>query len=463
MNCLRHRTARKVATIAGQPIQQIAGATGWRPNGALEAFCRGARPRQILQAVGFLLGIAFAGQLVAQSPDRAEERKQRLLKHAESLIAGTLPSPQQLRPQSVLPERPKPPQEDTPLFRPPIRRVQLAAHPRPPAEATQQRKQQLLSHAETLIAGKLPSQRDLRSQQAHAESPPPSPVTPSTQPTPQRTQPPIRRIPLAAHPSPQPELPFGQAPALAVVAGPQPMLEVPATPRSTPAASQSAQPSPQKNKPIPGHLAGYPGLIQEQSPPLPVEPPQASAPVREVEKPAELSVVESGALPSQEPEALPAETPPALESVDGPEAMPWFGPGPAYASRPSLDIRPRYLEEDEEGLVPVGLVPAEELPADTSGLPTVPTQGQVLTSYAIDIRPVDICASARFAHKPLYYEDKYLERFGSAPGVLRHADCARSGVHFLWSTATIPLHFWHVRPWECVSTDCLVRTQSCCH
>jgi hypothetical protein len=120
-------------------------------------------------------------------------------------------------------------------------------------------------------------------------------------------------------------------------------------------------------------------------------------------------------------------------------------------SRQWLDVRPRTLHE------PSTIVPAADLPPDTSQLPAAPRIPELIQLYAANLHCADFCASATFCHQPLYFEDRLLERHGVSHGIFRCLPPVQSGFHFLGRTAMLPAAVLHDRPCSCVRNECICR------
>lgn len=115
-----------------------------------------------------------------------------------------------------------------------------------------------------------------------------------------------------------------------------------------------------------------------------------------------------------------------------------------------LDIRPRSLEEQQA-------VPVTELPKDTSGLPPSMGEPQLAPLYTTDLQPADFCAAASFYHRPLYFEDYYLERYGISRGLCGRIPPVHSGISFLAHTLGLPVSMIHEPPHSCVRSGCICR------
>lgn len=108
-----------------------------------------------------------------------------------------------------------------------------------------------------------------------------------------------------------------------------------------------------------------------------------------------------------------------------------------------LDIRPRSIEGQ------MGTLVAEsDLPEDTSGLPDLHS-----ASLAYVHRQQTNCQngyyrSGIFCHRPLYFEDPYLERCGQLTACLRRVPSVHSTAHFLWKTSGFPVSLAVDPPWQ---------------
>jgi hypothetical protein len=149
-------------------------------------------------------------------------------------------------------------------------------------------------------------------------------------------------------------------------------------------------------------------------------------------------------------QSLPA---PAGEAVGG-----WnhdvAPPSTPVATRNWLDIRARTIDDQRTR------IRRDELPEDVSKMEDRPETPLWIDLYAAELRPVDFCASARIFHKPLYFEDRYLERLGVSRGLLGHVPPLRSGVHFMASAALLPLKVLHDPPHRCVGSPCTCQCRS---
>lgn len=106
-----------------------------------------------------------------------------------------------------------------------------------------------------------------------------------------------------------------------------------------------------------------------------------------------------------------------------------------------IDIRPRTIAVDDRSIVP-----SQSLPNDVSRLPPWSTFPSAVNLYASDLEARDFWRGASVCYRPLYFEDRCLERYGSITGVLRHAPVVRAGLHFTWSGLTLPLSVVHYPP-----------------
>jgi hypothetical protein len=140
------------------------------------------------------------------------------------------------------------------------------------------------------------------------------------------------------------------------------------------------------------------------------------------------------------PEPTPVTTSTIISQVDS------LSVGKPSLSR--LDIRPRSIEN------PDLLVPP---PKDTSGLMAASGPPQIESLYNTDLGPANFCASASFYHRPLYFQDFYLERFGISRGLFGRIPPLRSGINFLGHTAALPLSMFHHPPHSYMSSGCIYR------
>lgn len=127
--------------------------------------------------------------------------------------------------------------------------------------------------------------------------------------------------------------------------------------------------------------------------------------------------------------------------------------GKSASSRSWLDIRP-YTIGDHPDKVERGT-----LPEDISKMEAPPQTPRAVQLYESSFQPQDFCASFRFWHRPLYFEDRKLERYGISPGFLGHVPPVRSGVHFLGSFSLLPVRAWQTPPHRMVPTPCNCRCQ----
>jgi hypothetical protein len=113
-----------------------------------------------------------------------------------------------------------------------------------------------------------------------------------------------------------------------------------------------------------------------------------------------------------------------------------------------LDIRPHTVGDD-----PVQ-VERDKLPKDVSEMETQPQTPRAIQLYEASYQPRDFCAGARFMHKPLYFEDQQLERYGVSPGLLGHVPPLRAGAHFLGSFLLLPAKALKTPPHRMVPSAC---------
>jgi hypothetical protein len=125
---------------------------------------------------------------------------------------------------------------------------------------------------------------------------------------------------------------------------------------------------------------------------------------------------------------------------------------PSEAPPQWLDVRPRTLDKDHASIIPV-----HDLPADTSHLPPQSQIPELIELYSFELHRVDFCASAAFCHRPLYFEDRLLERYGISHGIFRCVPPVQSGFCFLSRTALLPVNMLHERPCSCVRSECICK------
>ena len=114
----------------------------------------------------------------------------------------------------------------------------------------------------------------------------------------------------------------------------------------------------------------------------------------------------------------------------------------APLSMATVDISPRDLEGQ--------LLFEADLPTDCNKYRDTPTMYSALEASA----PAAPCllrswASAQFCHRPLYFEERALERCGVSHGVWQ---TPKSAVRFFGGTVLLPLKMWCLPPCTCVKT-----------
>ncbi|WP_253153952.1 hypothetical protein [Stieleria tagensis] len=178
--------------------------------------------------------------------------------------------------------------------------------------------------------------------------------------------------------------------------------------------------------PQPRPAAGGPVLDDPSAPFVPVPRRELAAPLPEQDSAANLESIEVR-------QAAPSPMPAARQQVARRSERPW------------LDIRPRGVAPDA-----TTLLPADQLPPDTSGMPLPPQTPQLVQLYQADLKLCDIWAGASFCHQPLYFEDQNLERLGTTGRCLQCCPPLHSAVDFVWSTGTLPISVILQRPCSCV-------------
>ncbi len=182
-------------------------------------------------------------------------------------------------------------------------------------------------------------------------------------------------------------------------------------------------------------LVSFPSVITAKEPAFRVS---LAADVALSQQPSDSSLPQAPIV-SGDPESLPSPATPNRNRD-------------TISSRVWMDIRPRSLEPAR-----LGRITTDELPADESGLSALPDSPQRVQIYRVDLQIGDVCAGARFHHRPLYFEDQKLERSGVVSGVLGHVPAVRSGLHFASSAAALPLHMLKEPPHQCVTSGCVCR------
>ena len=115
---------------------------------------------------------------------------------------------------------------------------------------------------------------------------------------------------------------------------------------------------------------------------------------------------------------------------------------PASTPVPWLDIRPRSLDAEHQ------LVRASELPADTSALTAAQSTATWMQCYRADFALSDFIRGASFCHRPLHFEDPYLERYGRPLKCMARCPLAHSSVHMIWKTSLAPVSVALDPPWQ---------------
>ncbi|MCC9603438.1 hypothetical protein LOC67_23055 [Stieleria sp. JC731] len=108
-----------------------------------------------------------------------------------------------------------------------------------------------------------------------------------------------------------------------------------------------------------------------------------------------------------------------------------------------LDIRPRNIESEQQELIAT-----EELPQDDSELPVVNSIQHIYTAARSDFVLRDFMWSGTFCHRPLYFEDPYLERYGMATGCLHRVPAVQSAANISWKTTLLPVSLAFDPPWQ---------------
>lgn len=111
-----------------------------------------------------------------------------------------------------------------------------------------------------------------------------------------------------------------------------------------------------------------------------------------------------------------------------------------------LDIRPREIDGDG------AIVPTDQLPEDTSELAPEETIASLVGLHHADLQLTDIWSGASFCHRPLYFEDARLERYGCISGPLDRWPSVHSAIHFGWKTGVLPIRMAMERPRSCVKS-----------
>ena len=107
-----------------------------------------------------------------------------------------------------------------------------------------------------------------------------------------------------------------------------------------------------------------------------------------------------------------------------------------------LDIRPRSIGPERE------LVEVAEIPGDTSELPAVDPIATWTHCYRADYALSDFICGASFLHRPLHFEDPYLERYGRTIDCTKRWPAAHSSFHMIWKTSTLPISLAIDPPWQ---------------
>lgn len=113
-----------------------------------------------------------------------------------------------------------------------------------------------------------------------------------------------------------------------------------------------------------------------------------------------------------------------------------------------LDIRPKSLANPSE-------LNEGPRPKDISGMRDPDGVPRAVQLYEARLQRKDLCASSRFYHRPLYFEDQKLERYGASPGMLGRMPPVRSGVHFFGSVVLLPAKMVRTPPHHYVPTPCV--------
>ncbi|MEL6108204.1 MAG: hypothetical protein AAFU85_19435 [Planctomycetota bacterium] len=111
-------------------------------------------------------------------------------------------------------------------------------------------------------------------------------------------------------------------------------------------------------------------------------------------------------------------------------------------SRNFLDIRPRSIDGSYQ------LIATGDLPVDTSDLPKAESIGTLMATYRADLHLSDFIRGASFCHRPLHFEDPYLERYGHAVGCGSRWPLAHSSAHMIWKTGLFPASVAIDPPWR---------------
>lgn len=107
-----------------------------------------------------------------------------------------------------------------------------------------------------------------------------------------------------------------------------------------------------------------------------------------------------------------------------------------------LEIRPRSIDGNREPIAKA------DLPEDTSGLPTADSIATLMHTYRADLRLSDFIRGAAFCHRPLHFEDPYLERYGHRVGCANRWPLAHSSFHMIWKTGLLPASVALDPPWR---------------
>lgn len=117
--------------------------------------------------------------------------------------------------------------------------------------------------------------------------------------------------------------------------------------------------------------------------------------------------------------------------------------------RSPVDIRPRNLAQSGGAIVD-----AADLPQDTSGLLPQDPIPHLVSFHRADVDMRDLWPSASFCHRPLYFEDQRLERYGVIAGPLHRFPSVHSGLHFAWKAGMLPVSMTIDPPWKCMQSGC---------
>lgn len=108
-----------------------------------------------------------------------------------------------------------------------------------------------------------------------------------------------------------------------------------------------------------------------------------------------------------------------------------------------LDIRPKLVDTEQ-----VQLVPKHAVPNDESGLVEIDPIATLCNHHASELNLRDFYRGATFCHRPLYFEDRSLERFGSIGCALKQCPPVHATLHFGFSVLALPAKAVIRRPWN---------------